>query len=312
MARRTLSGLAWLASVSMVAVVSVGCSSSSSPAENLGGDAGTDTGLGSPDEGFTLDTAALGDTPATGESGPTSDVLNVTIRDFKFHDPADPSTDPDFENSPKTDASGAPSTTYLGPWDDRAIVADALGADGKPVYKSPGGVTLTTHGKDAFDKWYRDAPGTNLAVAVPLHLTKNPDGSFEYDSEKTGVPLSATDPIKQFFPIDDGTPYATAFGNQGKPHNYSFTVELRTTFVYKGGEFFNFRGDDDVFVYVDKKLVINLGGIHGPETANVKVDDLGLTKGNEYPLDFFSAERHVTGSNILFQTTLDLKPAVVK
>lgn len=39
----------------------------------------------------------------------------------------------------------------------------------------------------------------------------------------------------------------------------------------------------------------------------MQVDSLGLTVGNEYPLDFFSAERHVTGSNILFQTTLGLR-----
>jgi fibro-slime domain-containing protein len=53
--------------------------------------------------------------------------------------------------------------------------------------------------------------------------------------------------------------------------------------------------------------VIDLGGVHGPETAQVEVDSLGLTIGQSYPLDFFSAERHVTGSNILFQTTLALQ-----
>jgi fibro-slime domain-containing protein len=55
--------------------------------------------------------------------------------------------------------------------------------------------------------------------------------------------------------------------------------------------------------------VIDLGGIHGPETAQVEIDSLGLTVGKQYPLDFFSAERHVTGSNILFQTTLALTAA---
>jgi fibro-slime domain-containing protein len=50
--------------------------------------------------------------------------------------------------------------------------------------------------------------------------------------------------------------------------------------------------------------------VHGPETASVSVDMLGLTVGQEYPLDFFSAERHVTGSNIKFETTLALRPAV--
>ena len=299
----------------LLAATSCACSSSDPPAaQDLGGDTG-DHSIGELDGGFTIDGAPDGgptdDSPSS-ESGPKSAVLTATIRDFKLYKAGDATTDSDFENVPKTDAAGKPSDTYLGPWDDRGIVTDALGSDGKPVYKAATGGTLTTHGKAAFDQWYRDVAGVNLPVSYPIHLTKNADGSYEYDSEKSGVALSASEPTKMFFPIDDGTPYATAFGNQGLPHNYSFTVELHTTFVYKGGEFFYFRGDDDVFVYVNRKLVIDLGGIHGPETSKVTVDSLGLTIGAEYPLDFFSAERHVTGSNILFQTTLDLKAAVGK
>jgi fibro-slime domain-containing protein len=60
-------------------------------------------------------------------------------------------------------------------------------------------------------------------------------------------------------------------------------------------------------VFINKQLVIDLGGIHGPEPAQVQVDSLGLTLGNTYPIEFFSAERHVTGSNILFETTLQLQ-----
>jgi len=61
----------------------------------------------------------------------------------------------------------------------------------------------------------------------------------------------------------------------------------------------------------DGKRVINLGGIHGPETADVQVDTLGLTKESEYPLDFFYAERHTGGSNMLLTTSLGLVPAMI-
>jgi fibro-slime domain-containing protein len=246
---------------------------------------------------------------ATGSSG-ASTTVSATIRDFRFYDGGDSSTDPDFENPPfGIGQNGSPSSGYQGPWDDPDIVANTLGSDGKPVYKNPGATTLTTHGKAAFDKWYNDVPGTNYHVAYTLPLTLNPDGSYEYDSEQSGVLYDPADASqgKGFFPIDDGSAYQTPFGNQGRPHNFSFTMEIHSTFTYRGGEYFNFRGDDDVFVFINNQLVINLGGIHGPETKQVNIDTLGLTVGQSYPLDFFSAERHVTGSNILFQTTLALQ-----
>ncbi len=265
----------------------------------------TNIGTGTPGSGGTL--AASGGSTGVAPDG----SLTIAIRDFKVYSAGDPSTDPDFENTPKTDQAGAPNTSYMGPWDDHQIVGNDLGPDGKPVYKNATGTTLTTHGKDAFDKWFRDTAGTNLNVPYPLQLTQDANGAFAFDSNVSGVALSASDPTKNFFPIDDGGTYKTMFGNQGNTHNYSFTVELHTTFIYHGGEFFHFRGDDDVFVFINKKLVINLGGIHGPETADVNIDTLALTKEQEYPLDFFYAERHVTGSNLLVTTSLGLKPAMV-
>ncbi len=249
-----------------------------------------------------------------GSSGGPISVATIpaVIRDFKFFDLFDLTTDPDFENPPYgIGEDGQPSSGYLGPWDDHGIVANALGADGKPVYANTGSTTLTTHGQSAFDKWYRDEPATNYHVSYPLPLTGQVGSTLQYDSEAQGVPYGPTVPDQGngFFPIDDGSAYETPFGNEGKAHNYSFTMEIHTVFTYKGGEQFSFRGDDDVFVFIDGQLVINLGGVHGPESQQVAVDSLGLTKGQTYPLDFFSAERHVTGSNIEFQTTLDLKPA---
>lgn len=241
---------------------------------------------------------ATGAITADGQTG----QLTVTIRDFKFYNASDSSTVPDFENVPKADQNGNPSTTYTGPWDDKEIVADQLGSDHKPVYKNASGTTLTTHGKAYFDKWYRTVSGTNIAQAIPLTLTKNADGAYEYDSQSAG-PLS---PGGMFFPIDDGTQYQTAFGNQGMMHNYSFTSEIHTLFTYQGGETFHFSGDDDVFVFINNNLVINLGGVHSREPADVAIDSLGLTKGGTYPLDFFHAERHMTQSNLLITTTLEL------
>jgi fibro-slime domain-containing protein len=256
-----------------------------------GGDAGM---LQLPDAGAVPDADGIADGDLDGGS---SSVLTMHIRDFKMWDASDPTTNPDFENE-------------MG--DDRGIVQMTLGTDGKPVYQTATPTTATTHGAADFNEWYNDTPGMNIDVSYPIPLTASADGGlYGYDSLVSGVPLSATDPTNEFFPIDDGTPYATAFGNQGKPHNYSFTTELHTVFTYNGGETFSFSGDDDVFVFINDALVIDLGGVHVREVGSISLDTLGLVKGNDYPLDLFGAERHTTESNVSFQTTLVLRPAMM-
>jgi fibro-slime domain-containing protein len=308
---RLAKGLA--ASLAIGLLAACGSSHDSGGGTDAGGSssdatsASEDAGGGLPGSGgMSFNTGDSGATPRgdAGVDGATlaPGMLMGVIRDFRFYDAGDPSTNPDFENPPST------AMTSTNGWDDTAIVAVGLGTDGKPVYANATGTTLTTHGKTDFDMWYRDVPGTNIHVNYPLPITLNSDGSYGYDSQASGVPYNYGGQTGNgFFPIDDGSPYATAFGNQGLPHNYSFTFELHTVFVYSGGEYFNFRGDDDVFVFINGQRVINLGGIHGPEPGQVNVDDLNLTLGQTYPLDFFSAERHVTGSNIEFETTLVLQ-----
>jgi hypothetical protein len=105
-----------------------------------------------------------------------------------------------------------------------------LGADHKPVYNNTG-TTLTTHGKAAFDQWYNTIDGTNIAQQIPFTLTGSTSGTYKYDSLTAGPPLSLGG---GFFPIDDGSKYQTTFGNQGKNHNFSFTVEIRAVFTYNG------------------------------------------------------------------------------
>ena len=194
--------------------------------------------------------------------------LVAVLRDF--HD-----THPDFEK-------------FLG--DDRGIVAALLGSDEKPVYANTAGTTPTTTGKADFDQWYRDVAGINVNIQLPLVFTPGANGISTYDQPA-------------YFPLD-----GLGFGNEGRNHNFHFTTELHTEFVYKGGEVFTFTGDDDLWTFINGHLAIDLGGVHSAETASVDLSAneaaFGLVKGTTYPLAVFSAERHTTESHFRIDTTI--------
>ena len=198
----------------------------------------------------------------------------------------------------------------------KGIVKDQLGVDGLPVWNATQiAKTFTCLTNEAdFNTWWMDK--TNISKRIDpaniiggqcknskLTLTRDSRGFYVYDSTAF-FPLATAN-----LATDAALPPFSCGSNTSR--NYHFTMELHNEFTYRPGQVFDFRGDDDVWVFINNKLVIDIGGVHGPIADSINLDTLGLTAGKTYPLDLFFAERHTTGSNFRMTTDIVFTPEPV-
>ncbi len=196
------------------------------------------------------------------------------------------------------------------------MVETELGANGVPVRAKnfPSSCKTTDH----LDYWFlpevvaKDGAGKEYTNVTCRDLELNLDDEGFWLGQK-----NVDSPEKGLFFLDDfvwldsahtvKNPYYDQLDGDFGVHNYGFTMKVQAQFEYVKGQYFEFYGDDDVWVFINEKLVVDIGGQHHQVSGKVKLDTLGLTEGETYPFHIFYAERHKVESNFKMRTSMDLR-----
>ncbi len=216
----------------------------------------------------------------------------------------------------------------------KGMVATELGPNGVPVRADPfpSGCKITEH----LDYWFLpeslavDAQGNTLTnmTCRDLYISMDDEGFWLAEVSKDGIYPDSNRVINKggMFLLDDfeyldsaGTvpnPYYESLsgGSDNGKHNFGFTMKVQATFEYLPGQYFDFLGDDDVWVFINNKLVVDIGGQHAQVAGAVDLDTIGqnnpadkLVPGETYNFHIFYAERHTSSSNFRMHTSIDLK-----
>jgi fibro-slime domain-containing protein len=208
---------------------------------------------------------------------PTTLVLPIVYHDFKSW--KDTGGHPDFEHYQGNGQAG--------------IVQPALGANGVPVHVAscvpwtsnlcpPGAAVPTWNAAtDWFGMWYVDNATFNKTVVQTLTLPQIAGGGFQFSTT-------------QFFPIDNAGWGITPTNQATATHNFGFTSVTRYWFEYSGAATLSFFGDDDVWVFINKQLAVDLGGTHQQALGSITLD---ATSGNGFACDFVAPGTSIASLN---------------
>jgi fibro-slime domain-containing protein len=193
------------------------------------------------------------------------------------------------------------------------MVLDSLGLNGLPLLKwsdKDKGCEGCKWYNLYLNKWFTDNPFGTMPYNTILRETL----TFKRDDDD---PLLYYFNDQAFFQLDNkglvtkGLEFALP-NKSGNYHNYGYTMHMQRAFTYiaEGADkrYFKFTGDDDVWVFIDGRLVMDLGGTHAAKTDDFNLkevaDELGLVEGNNYNFDFFYCERRQVKSTIYISSNM--------
>lgn len=171
-------------------------------------------------------------------------------------------------------------------------------------------------------KYSDDIDGNGTAGYVydsAYATTYDKENGYIYNTDVAGSIITNKSNVEgRFWPIDnEGYESSSLYGNttdliggaDGK--NGNFTLVGSAQFTYKENDYFYFSGDDDVYLFINGKLAMDLGGAHGVCYKEINLSDLdadtyGLVAGEVATFTFFYMERCSDNSNFSMRTNIDL------
>lgn len=184
-------------------------------------------------------------------------------------------------------------------------MTDVTGTDGQthsvPIY----GMAV-----DAYDTLY-------LKGSNGVYTFDAANNDVKYDTDNGAIYEDSNTTSAAFYPLEglgyeqDGLLKKTSAIDNSR--NGNFTLRGEAQFVYNEADnlYFTFKGDDDVYMYINGVLALDLGGAHGSNTKTVNLNELdadkyNLVDGQIATFTFFYMERCSDASTFAIATNMKL------